>query len=163
MVCLPRIFTYVWFLSHKHYFKVPLILCLYCLWSCSRGLESTVSLEVQLPGRFHLNHPAIKYFLPLSYLVIYHHLWSRVMYHPPGEAVNTDLCKQRGMTSIRALARPASKARGAPARVPALSNVPPRARVDPCWALCCPLFPGMALFCLQTKTLITLWRLWSSF
>lgn len=70
MVCLPCIFIYVSFLSQKHYFKIPLVLSLQCLWNCSWGLESTVtaSLEAWVPGRFHLDHPAIKRFPPLSYL-----------------------------------------------------------------------------------------------
>lgn len=95
MVCLPHIFTYVRFVSHKRYFKVPLVLSLHCLWSCSWGLESpvTVSLEVRVPGRFHLNHPPIKYFLPLSYLVVISCDQGRCI-----RLCETRLWKQRGMT-----------------------------------------------------------------
>ena len=167
MVCLPCIFTYVRFLSHKHCFKAPLILSLHHLWNCFWGLESTVPvpLEVRVPGRFHLNHPAIKHFPPLSYLVIYHQLWSGVMYHLCetllGEAVNVCLHKQRRMTLICALARPASRAREAPALGPSAVQCTVESLRGSSPSIS--LFPGMALFCLGTETLIALGRLWSSF
>lgn len=162
MVCLPCIFTYVRFLSRNHYFKVPLILSLHCLWSCSWGLESTVtvSLEVRVPGGFHLNHPAIKHFPPLSFLVIYHQLWCGVTYHLcetlPREAANTHLRKQKGMTVTCALARPASRARQAPEPGPSAVQYTTESLSgsSPC--------PATALFCLETETLFALWRLWSS-
>lgn len=146
------------FLSHKHYFQIPLILSLPWLWSCSWGLESTVtvSLEEWVPGSFHLYHPAIKHFPPLSYLVIYHQLWSGVMWNCEAlfrEAVNICLHKQKRMTLTCALAWPVSRAQEAPAPGPSATQCIVKSLCGSSLSISLHLFPGMALFCLETEPL----------